>query len=95
MHRIAKVQGQDPGFDPDVIGTSEDKISTIVDVRGYLSQKLEALNCHQSQMNPNSIIRRMSEEWILEVMGYEHFECVHGCTAAVTREADLFEGLYP
>ncbi len=93
MYRIVKDRGEEPGFDPEVIGTPEDKITTVVDVREYLSQKLEALNCHQSQMNPDSIIRRMSEEWRLEVMGYEHFECVHGCTAADTKETDLFEGL--
>jgi N-acetyl-1-D-myo-inositol-2-amino-2-deoxy-alpha-D-glucopyranoside deacetylase/mycothiol S-conjugate amidase len=93
MYRIAKERGEEPGFDPEVIGTPENKISTVVDVREYLSQKLEALNCHRSQMNPNSIIRRMSEEWRLEVMGYEHFQCVHGCTAADTKETDLFEGL--
>jgi N-acetyl-1-D-myo-inositol-2-amino-2-deoxy-alpha-D-glucopyranoside deacetylase len=95
MYRTAKERGEESGFDPEVIGTPEDKISTVVDVREYLSQKLEALDCHQSQMNPNSILRRMSEEWRLEVMGYEHFECVHGCTAADTKETDLFEGLYP
>ena len=93
MHRIVKEGGEEPGFDPDVIGTPEEKISTIVDVRKYLSQKLEALNCHQSQMNPNSVIRRMSEEMRVEAMGYEHFECVQGCTAADTQETDLFEGL--
>jgi N-acetyl-1-D-myo-inositol-2-amino-2-deoxy-alpha-D-glucopyranoside deacetylase len=93
MHRIAKEQGEDPGFDPEVIGTREEKISASVDVRKYLSQKLEALNCHQSQMNPNSIIRRMSEEFREEVMGYEHFQCVYGCPAADTKETDLFEGL--
>jgi N-acetyl-1-D-myo-inositol-2-amino-2-deoxy-alpha-D-glucopyranoside deacetylase/mycothiol S-conjugate amidase len=93
MHRIAKEQGEDPGFDPEVIGTIEKKISASVDVRKYLSQKLEALNCHQSQMNPNSVIRRMSEEFREEVMGYEHFQCVHGCRNTDTRETDLFEGL--
>ena len=95
MYNIAKEQGEDPGFDAEVIGTREEKISAIVDVREYLSQKLEALNCHQSQMNPNSIIRRMSEEFREEVMGYEHFQCVYGCPAADTKETDLFEGLYP
>ena len=93
MYRIAKEQGEDPGFDPEVIGTIEKKISASVDVRKYLSQKLEALNCHQSQMNPNSVIRRMSEEFREEVMGYEHFQCVHGCRNTDTRETDLFEGL--
>jgi len=93
MYRTVKERGEEPGFDPEVLGTPEDKISTVVDVREYLAQKLEALNCHQSQMNPNSIMRRMPEEWRLEVMGYEHFECVHGCPAADTKETDLFEDL--
>ncbi len=93
MHRIVTERGEEPGFDPDVIGTPEDKISTVIDVREYLSQKLEALNCHQSQMNPNSIIRRMSEEMRVEAMGYEHFQCVQGCPAADTKETELFEGL--
>ena len=95
MYRIVKERGEEPGFDPDVIGTPEEKITAVVDVREYLSQKLEALNCHQSQMDPNSVIRRMSEEFREEVMGYEHFQCVHGCPAADTKETDLFEGLYP
>ena len=93
MYKIVKEQGEEPGFDPEVLGTSEDKISTVIDVREYLSQKLEALNCHQSQMNPNSVIRRMPEEMRVEAMGYEHFQCVQGCTASDTKESDLFEGL--
>jgi N-acetyl-1-D-myo-inositol-2-amino-2-deoxy-alpha-D-glucopyranoside deacetylase/mycothiol S-conjugate amidase len=95
MYRIARKQGEEPGFDPEVLGTPEKNISTIIDVREYLSRKLEALNCHQSQMNPKSIIRRISREFREEVMGYEHFECVHGCNESDTIEADLFEGLRP
>ena len=93
LNKIIKEQGEEPKFDPEVLGTSEDKISTVVDVRAYLSQKLEALNCHQSQMNPNSMIRRMPEEMRSEAMGYEHFQCIQGCTAADTKESDLFDGL--
>jgi N-acetyl-1-D-myo-inositol-2-amino-2-deoxy-alpha-D-glucopyranoside deacetylase len=94
MHTIVMERGEEPGFDPEVIGTPEDKISTVVDVRQYLSRKLEALNCHQSQMNPNSVIRRMSEEMRVEAMGYEHFQCVQGCNTAAAKETDLFEGIY-
>ena len=93
MYRIAKEQGEDPGFDPDVLGTKEEKISATVDVRKYLARKLEALNCHQSQLNPNSLFRRMAEEFREEVMGYEHFQCVYGCRINGTRETDLFEDL--
>ena len=95
MHKFIKEQGEEPSFDPEVLGTPEEKISTIVDVREYLSQKLAALDCHQSQKNPNSIMRRIPEEWRLKVMGYEHFVCVNGCPAADTKKTDLFEGLYP
>ena len=95
MHKFVKGQGEEPVFDPEVLGTPEEKITTVVDVREYLSQKLEALDCHQSQKNPKSILRRIPEEWRLEVMGYEHFECVYGCTTADRKETDLFEGLWP
>jgi N-acetyl-1-D-myo-inositol-2-amino-2-deoxy-alpha-D-glucopyranoside deacetylase/mycothiol S-conjugate amidase len=93
MYRIAKEQGEDPGFDPDVLGTKEEKISATVDVRKYLARKLKALNCHQSQLNPNSLFRRMAEEFREEVMGYEHFQCVYGCRTNGTQETDLFEDL--
>ena len=95
MHRVYVEQGEEPDFDPEVLGTSEDKISAVIDVRKFLSRKLEALNCHQSQMNPNGIFRRMPEKLREEAMGYEHFECVHGCTPVNGKEGDLFVGLYP
>ena len=94
MHRICVERGEEPGFDPEVLGTPEEQISAAVDVRRFLSQKIEALNCHWSQMNPNSILRRMPDELREEALGYEHFQCVHGCTASDGKETDLFEGLH-
>ncbi len=93
MHRIVIEQGQEPNFDPEVLGTSEEKISAVIDVRKFLSRKLEALNCHQSQMNPNGIFRRMPEKLREEAMGYEHFECVQGCPPVNGKKSDLFAGL--
>ena len=94
MHRIFIDQGQEPDFDPEVLGTPAEKISAVIDVRKFLSRKLEALNCHQSQMNPNGIFRRMPEKLREEAMGYEHFECVQGCPEVNGKESDLFVGLY-
>jgi N-acetyl-1-D-myo-inositol-2-amino-2-deoxy-alpha-D-glucopyranoside deacetylase len=94
MHRIFIDQGQEPDFDPEVLGTPAEKISAVIDVRKFLSRKLEALNCHQSQMNPNGIFRRMPEKLREEAMGYEHFECVQGCPGVNGKESDLFVGLY-
>jgi N-acetyl-1-D-myo-inositol-2-amino-2-deoxy-alpha-D-glucopyranoside deacetylase/mycothiol S-conjugate amidase len=93
MHKIIVKQGEEPGFDPEVLGTPEEKISAVIDVREFLSRKLEALNCHQSQMNPDSILRRMPDKLREEAMGYEHFECVHGCSSSNGKETDLFDGL--
>ena len=95
MYTIIRERGEEPGFDPEVLGTPEERISTVVDVREYLARKLEALNCHQSQLNPNSILRRMSREFREKSMGYEHFECIHGCPVAGARETELFESLPP
>ena len=93
MYKIAEKRSEKPGFDPEVIGTPEEKISAVIDVREHLSRKLKALYCHQSQINPNSVIRRISEELKEEVMGFEHFECVRGCNTSDIRETDLFEDM--
>jgi LmbE family N-acetylglucosaminyl deacetylase len=93
MYSIIADRGEDPGFDPEVLGTAEEKISAVVDVRKFLTRKLEALNCHQSQMNPHSIFRRMPDNVREEAMGYESFECVFGCASTDGKEKDLFEGI--
>lgn len=93
MYDTIVERGEEPGFDPEVLGTPEEKISAVIDVRKFLSRKLAALNCHQSQMNPNSIFRRMPDKMRDEAMGYENFECVYGCTSLNGKEEDLFEGI--
>jgi len=93
IYRLALERGEKPSFDPEVLGTPEDEITTIVDVREYLSQKLEALNCHQSQIGPNSFFRRVPKEWRDEALGYECFVCVNGYNTSDHKETDLFEGL--
>jgi LmbE family N-acetylglucosaminyl deacetylase len=93
LHKFALERGDEPGFDPDVLGTPDEKITTTIDVREYLSQKLEALHCHQSQIGPDSFFRRIPKEWRDEAFGYEHFVCVYGCGPTDRKEKDLFEGL--
>ena len=94
LHKLIAEQDEDPGFDPEVLGTAEEKISAVIDVRKFLTRKLDALNCHQSQMNPNGIFRRMPAKMKEEALGYEHFECVNGCTPTNGKINDLFEGFH-
>jgi LmbE family N-acetylglucosaminyl deacetylase len=93
MYRLALERGEKPPFNPEVLGTPEDKITTIIDVREYLPQKLEAINCHQSQINPNSFLRNMANKYREEALGYEYFSCVKGCNTTNREETEFFEQL--
>ncbi len=92
-HQMLKEEGEEPDFDPEVMGTRDDRITTVIDVRKHLTQKLEALYCHESQIGPDSFFRRIPEEWKEEAFGFEHFVCVNGCGQLDGKEKDFFEGL--
>ncbi len=91
MAQVAKERGEKLEFDPEVLGTPEERISTRIDVKEFLAQKFKAISCHESQFGPQSFFRRLPEEWREEAFGQEHFECVTGCDSK--NETDLFEGL--
>ena len=93
FHQMALARGEDPGFDPEVLGTPDQELTSIIDVRKYLSQKLNALFCHQSQIGPDSFFKRVPEELREEAFGFEYFVCVKGCKLSNNKEIDLFEGL--
>jgi N-acetyl-1-D-myo-inositol-2-amino-2-deoxy-alpha-D-glucopyranoside deacetylase len=92
-HQMMQEDGEEPDFDPEVMGTRDDRITTVIDVRKYLPQKLEALYSHESQISPDSFFRRIPEEWKEEAFGFEHFVCVNGCGQSDGKEEDFFEGL--
>ena len=95
MAQLARERGEEPTFDPDFLGTPDERIAAIVDVRKYLSRKFDALMFHQSQISPENFFRRIPEEYREDAFGYEHFECVNGCHSNDKLEEDLFEGLAP
>ena len=92
-HQLMKEEGEEPDFDPDVMGTRDDRITTVIDVREYMPQKLEALYSHESQISPDSFFRRIPEDWKEEAFGFEHFVCVNGCGQSDGKENDFFKGL--
>jgi len=93
MHQMALEQGEEPGLDPEVLGTPEEQITTTIDVEDFLPKKFEALLCHKSQIGPKSFFKRISQERVNEFFRYEHYVCVHGCGPKPQKEEDLFEGL--
>lgn len=91
MAQLAKERGEKPTFDPDRMGTQDEKISAIIDVRPYLNQKFAALSCHKSQIGPRSFFRRVPDELKEDAFGYEYFEGVKGFSSNKQKETDLFE----
>ena len=92
-HQMLQQEGEEPDFNPEIMGTNDDQITTVIDVRNFLSQKMEALYSHESQISPDSFFRRIPDEWKEEAFGYEHFVCVNGCGKRNGKESDFFEGL--
>ena len=93
FHQMTLARGEEPGFDPEVLGTPDEDLTSIIDVRDYLAQKLEALFSHQSQIGPDSFFKRVPEELREEAFGIEYFVCVKGCKPSDRKEEDLFEGI--
>jgi len=93
FHQMTLARGEKPGFDPEVLGTPDEELTSSIDVRNYLSQKLKALFSHQSQIGPDSFFKRVPEELREEAFGVEYFVCVKGCEPSDRKEEDLFEGL--
>jgi LmbE family N-acetylglucosaminyl deacetylase len=90
INQLAQERGEKPRFDPEVLGTPDDEITTVIDVREYLPRKMEAINCHQSQIGPDSFFRSLPDEYRDEAMGYEYFSCIEGCSTMNRKETDLF-----
>ncbi|MDB5082417.1 MAG: N-acetyl-D-myo-inositol-2-amino-2-deoxy-alpha-D-glucopyranoside deacetylase [Chloroflexi bacterium] len=85
-----------PEMDTDVWGVSDDKITTVFDVRDYVPQKMAAFAAHKTQIAPNNFMFILPEETRREGLGYEYFMLAHSNLPAATsgeKEQDLFAGL--
>ncbi|MFC2067398.1 PIG-L family deacetylase [Chloroflexota bacterium] len=93
INRLALERGDKPHFNPEVLGTPDDEITTVVDVREYLPQKLKAIHCHQSQISHNIFFRNLPNKYRDEALGYEYFSCIKGCSTIHHKEAELMDSL--
>lgn len=75
------------------IGVPEDVVTTSVDVRPYLKQKLEALKAHKSQVHETSHFFNFPPDLEEAFYGYEHFRLVRAAHFPGRRETDIFEDL--
>jgi N-acetyl-1-D-myo-inositol-2-amino-2-deoxy-alpha-D-glucopyranoside deacetylase len=93
MQRL-KAAGIEPPWDPDEqtdFGVPDDRITSVVDVSAYVTQKRAALQAHRTQMGEGMFFMRLPPDLFAEAFGRETFQRVRG--AGGLSESDLFAGL--
>jgi LmbE family N-acetylglucosaminyl deacetylase len=78
--------GSDPPF-----GVPDERVTTTVDVSGYVGPKRAALEAHATQMGPEQFFMRIPQPLFAEIFGRETFQRVVG--PGETPETDLFSNL--
>lgn len=84
-----------PAMNTDRMGTADEMISTRIDVRPYIENKLQALRAHKTQINPAMFDTMMSPEQREQFLGYEYYVLAHQAIMPHSGEleTDLFPGL--
>jgi LmbE family N-acetylglucosaminyl deacetylase len=94
MQRL-KAAGIEPPWDPEdeatEFGVTDDRVTTVVDVSAYVTQKRQALEAHRTQMGENMFFMRLPPDLFAEAFGRETFQRVRGPGGSA--ESDLFEGV--
>jgi mycothiol conjugate amidase Mca len=72
-------------------GVADERVTTTVDVSGYVGPKRAALEAHATQMGPEQFFMRLPQPLFAEIFGRETFQRVVG--PGETPETDLFSGL--
>jgi LmbE family N-acetylglucosaminyl deacetylase len=75
-------------------GTSEDAITTFIDIRSVLPQKIESLRVHRTQaVSTNRFAGGMPEDFAAMAYGTEYYTLIYSRVPAVRPEYDLFTGI--
>jgi LmbE family N-acetylglucosaminyl deacetylase len=82
-----------PDFDPNKVGTPDEDITTRVDIHPFLSRKMEALQCHRSQVAPDWWYFRIPPDVFAEKFNREFFVRMASHVPVNGAEHDLFAGL--
>jgi len=83
-----------PDLDIEMLATPDERVTTRIDIRRHMAQKLEAIACHRTQVVPEGFFLRHFPE-APEAMGFEYFVRARcRCpTPLPLMEDDLFAGL--
>lgn len=94
LYHVAVPRSRFQAMSIDLPGTCDDRITTAIDVTPFLGIKRQAIGCHKTQLPPDSLFARISEEEMHKWWGIEY------CVLEASRvgyppevEDDLFWGL--
>ncbi len=62
--------------DIDKVGTPDDEVTTVLDISKYVDTKIDSLNCHRTQINPDGPFAQLPQEMMREIMGTEYYTLV-------------------
>ncbi len=74
-------------------GTTDEEVTTVVDVHRHVDLKRRAFAEHRSQNNPDSPFLNMQSKIAEAMMGTETFVLARGMLGEEKPESDLFSGL--
>ena len=60
-------------MDIDSIGSSDEDVTTVLDVSATVDIKIESLSCHRTQIDPNGPFAKLPEDMMREIMSTEYF----------------------
>ncbi len=73
--------------------TPDDRVTTQLDVEGYLEVKMAAMRAHRTQIPEDSWFMKMARLMGPRLWGVEHYERVRSLVPAADPEDDLFAGI--
>jgi mycothiol conjugate amidase Mca len=74
-------------------GVADERVTTVIDVSGYVEVKRSALAAHRTQMGQEQFFMRLPAALFGEIFGRESFQRISGPTGGSSPELDLFSGL--
>jgi N-acetyl-1-D-myo-inositol-2-amino-2-deoxy-alpha-D-glucopyranoside deacetylase len=82
-----------PAMNTELMGIADELISTRIDVRPYIENKLQALRAHKTQIHPAMFERAATPEQLEQFLGYEHYVLAH--QALMPHPGEMETNLFP
>jgi LmbE family N-acetylglucosaminyl deacetylase len=82
-------------YNPSHFGVPDEQITTVVDVRGFVQLKEQALRLHRTQTGPKGPFADLAQALRTELMGSEYFILAHAAAQlyGLNNGHDLFAGI--